>query len=162
MYYVATSTGLYATATLAGDNTVWERQGATTIGTTVTPVVETRASDGLVVAGTHGNGVFSTRVTHAWQITGFEDVAQAPSFAASLFPNPSRTPASLQLTTQRAHAGSVLVVDAQGRTRHRQELRVTEGSSTHSLPAHLPAGVYTVQVTLSGGGARTLRWIKAE
>lgn len=63
IYYVGTSTGLYSTAYLNGENTIWEQEGAETIGNVVVDMIDTRNSDGMVVAATHGNGVFSATVT---------------------------------------------------------------------------------------------------
>lgn len=63
IYYVGTSTGLYSTAFLNGENTIWEQEGAETIGNVVIDMIDTRESDGQVVAATHGNGVFSSTVT---------------------------------------------------------------------------------------------------
>ncbi|WP_462252082.1 T9SS type A sorting domain-containing protein [Ekhidna sp.] len=65
-FYVGTSTGLYSTETLDGENTIWTREDESGIGSTVVEHMLTRA-DGLVVAATHGNGVYSANV-------GFFDV----------------------------------------------------------------------------------------
>ncbi len=62
VYFVATSTGLYSTTSLNGSSTVWVQEGATTIGNAVIDACDTRASDGLVVVGTHGGGVYSGNV----------------------------------------------------------------------------------------------------
>ncbi|MBI3259863.1 MAG: T9SS type A sorting domain-containing protein [Ignavibacteriae bacterium] len=65
IYYVGTSTGLYSTALLNGENTIWEQEGSETIGNVVVDMIDTRDSDGKVVAATHGNGVFSSTVTQS-------------------------------------------------------------------------------------------------
>ncbi len=59
VYLAGTSTGLYATTSLSGSVT-WTQQATTTIGNAVVDMVVSRPSDGLVVAGTHANGVYST------------------------------------------------------------------------------------------------------
>jgi hypothetical protein len=56
-YFAGTSTGLYSTALLDGDNTVWEQEGPTTIGNTVINMIAARNYDGLIAVGTHGSGV---------------------------------------------------------------------------------------------------------
>jgi hypothetical protein len=61
-YYVGTSTGIYSTTTPNGTSTVWSQEGSSEIGTVVTDVIDARESDGTVIAGTHGNGVFSTTI----------------------------------------------------------------------------------------------------
>jgi len=60
LYFVGTSTGLYSTEELVGNETVWAQEGASTIGNVVVDMIDARASDGFVVAATHGNGVYST------------------------------------------------------------------------------------------------------
>jgi hypothetical protein len=62
VYFAATSTGLYSTTSLNGTNTVWLQEGTGTIGNVVVDMIAARPSDGVVVIGTHGAGVFSTNV----------------------------------------------------------------------------------------------------
>lgn len=61
-FFVGTSTGLYSTDLLDGTNTQWIREGEDDIGATVVEHMITRL-DGLVVAATHGNGVYSATVS---------------------------------------------------------------------------------------------------
>lgn len=58
-YFVGTSTGLYSTTSLNGKNTVWSKESPSGIGEVVVEHLVSRASDGLVLVGTHGNGVYS-------------------------------------------------------------------------------------------------------
>jgi hypothetical protein len=152
---------------LDGDNTVWIRQGASSIGTSVVPVVTSRASDGLVVAGTHGNGAFSTRITHNWQITGVKDVAKVPQFVATLSPNPSNGPVTLSIMSSKAGSLKVSVLDMQGRTRwSKSGVQVgVSGEVRTEIPENgLPAGTYIVRIegTTNALGSRTLRWVKVD
>lgn len=57
-YFVGTSVGLFMTQSLDGENTVWEQQAVNSIGNVVVSQVVVRPIEGLVVASTHGNGVF--------------------------------------------------------------------------------------------------------
>lgn len=57
-YFAGTSVGLFMTQTLDGDNTVWTQQGVNEIGNVIASSVKVRPIEGIVVAGTHGNGVF--------------------------------------------------------------------------------------------------------
>ena len=57
-YFAATSTGLYSCFQLAGGSTVWHQEGASEIGNVVVDMVAVRPADKLVVAGTHGKGLF--------------------------------------------------------------------------------------------------------
>jgi hypothetical protein len=113
-YFVGTSTGLYATSTVNGAATVWIKEGSTTIGNMPVDMVVSRSTDNLVVAGTHGNGVYSHVYNEPLAV-----VAQAgrpTSFALiQNFPNPVRT--STTITYQLAQAGQVRlqVFDLSGR-----------------------------------------------
>ena len=57
-YLVGTSTGLYSTKVLNGLSTVWAQVDPSILGVAVVEQVRSR-DDGLVVVGTHGNGLFS-------------------------------------------------------------------------------------------------------
>ena len=68
-YLVGTSVGVWSTSLLNGKNTVWGLEGANTIGNVVVDALAGRASDGLVVAGTHGRGVFSANYGGSSDVT---------------------------------------------------------------------------------------------
>lgn len=70
-YYAATSVGLYSTTSLSS-NTEWKRESPNGIGTVVVNDVETRPSDGQVLAGTHANGVYSSDLPVPVQVANFE------------------------------------------------------------------------------------------
>lgn len=87
VYLVGGSTGLYATSTISGTSTVWIQQGVNTIGRSIVDMIATRPSDGLVVAATHGNGVFSTNITSINDIVSVKENEAALS--VQLYPNPA-------------------------------------------------------------------------
>jgi hypothetical protein len=63
-YFCATSVGLYSADTLLlhasnQPGTQWALEGADEIGSTVVDHMDVRAADGLVLAATHGNGMFA-------------------------------------------------------------------------------------------------------
>lgn len=60
IYLAGTSLGLYITNNLEGDNTVWNKEGETTIGNSIVSMIKTRPVEGQVFVATHGNGVFQT------------------------------------------------------------------------------------------------------
>lgn len=64
LYFVGTSTGLYATDALAGGTTVWEKVGGTVDKINFSPCVSMRlrTSDNNFVVGTHGSGLFQLSV----------------------------------------------------------------------------------------------------
>ena len=58
-YLLGTSVGVYSTSVLNGMSTVWGLEGQNSIGNLVVDALAGRASDGMVVAATHGRGVYS-------------------------------------------------------------------------------------------------------
>lgn len=58
LFLVGTSTGLYSTQVINGATTVWTQVDPTGIGNVVVEQIRSR-EDGLVVVGTHGNGLYS-------------------------------------------------------------------------------------------------------
>lgn len=60
-YFVGTSAGIYSTTTLDGASTIWEQEDPAGIGNVVVEHFASRR-DGRLVAGSHGNGIFSTDI----------------------------------------------------------------------------------------------------
>ncbi|MCB9211701.1 MAG: hypothetical protein H6609_20250 [Ignavibacteriales bacterium] len=58
LFLVATSTGVYSTTQLNGNNTNWFLEGANSIGNVIVNYLSSRKSDGRIVVGTHGRGAF--------------------------------------------------------------------------------------------------------
>ncbi|MFA6260999.1 MAG: T9SS type A sorting domain-containing protein [Bacteroidia bacterium] len=59
LYFVGTSTGLFATSKLDGMNTVWSRQGPRSIGYNVVTMMDYRATDHTLAVATYGAGTFT-------------------------------------------------------------------------------------------------------
>ena len=87
LYFVATSTGLYATNEIAGQETVWTQMGANTIGSVVCEQVKTRAADSLVVLATHGNGIYTTKIQSVEDVISVEEFVNVQKM--SIYPNPA-------------------------------------------------------------------------
>ncbi len=113
LYFAATSTGLYRADDLDGMATTWVQEGATAIGNVVVDMVRSRPADGLVVAATHGNGVYVARAV-------VTDVEPSPPTVRSFalhppYPNPFTE--TTVLTYQLDEPAQVVldVLDIQGR-----------------------------------------------
>jgi FlgD Ig-like domain len=89
VYFLATSTGVYSTTSLNGANTSWVQEGSTSIGNAVVDMIAARPADGLVVAGTHGRGVYSARV-NTTAVDGSDENAGLPQefLLSQNYPNP--------------------------------------------------------------------------
>lgn len=59
VYFAGTSAGLYSTEELNGINTVWQMEGAETIGNVVINMIKVRPYDGKIAIGTHANGIYT-------------------------------------------------------------------------------------------------------
>lgn len=94
VYFVGTSTGLYATKKIDGANTVWTRQGATSIGTNIVTMMHHRKTDGRMVVATYGAGVFEAYVQSLDPHTGIKEAVEA--HATLLYPNPAYNNVSVQ------------------------------------------------------------------
>lgn len=62
IYFVATSTGVYSTESINGTGTTWLQEGGGVIGNVDVDMLVGRPEDGLIVAGTHGRGVYSANL----------------------------------------------------------------------------------------------------
>jgi hypothetical protein len=82
VYLVGTSTGVYSTSHLAGDYTVWQQEGAETLGNVMVYQIDSRHSDGYVVAASFGLGMFSTNIS---------SLASAPQKPELLYPKADTT-----------------------------------------------------------------------
>lgn len=83
---VGTSTGIYSAESLAGINTVWEQEGANTVGNVLVTMIKYHSGDGTIIAGTHGNGMYESHVSDVWPIEIDRDEQQLAVNDA--YPNP--------------------------------------------------------------------------
>lgn len=96
IYFAGTSTGLYSTTRLNGDETMWVREAPETLGNSIVDMIDVRQSDGFVAVGTHGSGVWSTTVG----LLGVETTQLAGSglVVEQSYPNPMRERATIEFT----------------------------------------------------------------
>ena len=114
VYFVGTSRGVFSTAQLNGANTVWTLEAPTTIGYAVVDMIASQARDGLVVAATHGNGVFSTTVS----VVKVEEERPRTVRRFRLsqnYPNPFNASTRIEFELPEAADVKLMVYDIQGR-----------------------------------------------
>jgi hypothetical protein len=97
VYFLGTSTGLYATKKISGMQTNWTRQGPTTIGTQPVTMMQHRVTDGRMVVSTYGSGVFVAFVNSLDPTTGLKSVQQVDF---NIFPNPTSESITLENLTK--------------------------------------------------------------
>ena len=95
IYWVAASTGLYATDSLNGNSTVWVQQATNTIGNSVCDMVDVRQSDGLVAVATHTRGVYTANITSLSNIVTVHNLKSNTDLQVAVYPNPTSGKASL-------------------------------------------------------------------
>jgi len=64
IYFAGTSIGLFSTAFLNDNSTVWKKEGLNKIGNVTVHMVDARHSDSYVAVGTHAVGVFTGYYIH--------------------------------------------------------------------------------------------------
>lgn len=134
-YFCGTSAGLFAADSLIlstvtpGSGTKWVLQSPDKIGTSVVDYVEVRPVDGLVVAATHGMGMFSANFPVT--VGGFEPSEQGSEVL--VWPNPARTEAWIK--GNGTSETEIRLFNAQGRL-------VREGHGRRIDLQNLPNGVY--------------------
>jgi hypothetical protein len=111
-YYVGTSTGLYSTVALNGASTVWAQEGASTIGNVVVDMIQTRAVDGLVVVGTHGQGVFSGTASPT-SVAG--DLRPVSTALMQNYPNPFNPSTTIRYSLSKTDHVTLKIFDVTGR-----------------------------------------------
>ncbi len=153
-YFIATSTGLYATDSLQGAKTVWTLQSPDGIGNTVCTMIDSRPSDGFVVVGTHGNGAFSTHVNYTYQVTGLKPSAERiAAFNVNIYPNPMQVQANISVELKHAQQINIAVIDQQGRMLENiYNGNMQAGKNTVTLHNNgWPKGVYYLRISSKAG-----------
>jgi hypothetical protein len=115
-YFVATSTGMYATDTLMGTNTVWVQQGTNQIGNMVCDMIDTRAADGTVLVATHGHGIYSTKITSISDLgttTTVKELVKETNF--TLYPNPASGKTTIKVNLFKEDELTITITDLYGR-----------------------------------------------
>jgi hypothetical protein len=150
LYLVGTSVGLFGTATLNDNNTVWEQVGDTEIGAVVVEFLEYRENDGLLVVATHGNGIYQTNLTSIADVLSTENIKG--SFDLKVFPNPVVDRLSLTVNMDKIADGKVIIYDELGRKvgeERDQKLYFGENVIQLNIADYQP-GIYFVSLSIEG------------
>jgi len=146
VFLVGTSTGLYATDTLIANSTAWVQQGTSTIGSNIVDMIDYRTTDGLVVVGTHGNGVFSTHITSINDITAIKDI-DPNSLKMELFPNPTTSKLTVTLSNYSSIKNiKITIVNELGMVISSIPSTNIIGNSLQIDVSNFPNGVYYLNV----------------
>ncbi|MBL7997531.1 MAG: hypothetical protein JNL32_02720 [Candidatus Kapabacteria bacterium] len=138
IYYAGTSSGLFYTTELRGDQTQWIRIDE--VGTVIVNMLKVRDSDGFVAVATHGLGVFTFNAKLSGASSVQRDVAEV--FCSSAAPNPSSGDVRLLLSQPIESPHTLTVLDGRGIAVHKQTVVAGAGEVIHLSLSHLPGGVY--------------------
>ena len=109
LYFVSTSTGLYATNQIEGTATVWTQMGANTIGNVVCEQIKTRAADSLLVVATHGNGIYTSKIESVDDVISLAEFEK--EYELTVYPNPSSSSISINIIGE----STLAIYDIQGK-----------------------------------------------
>lgn len=136
VYFVGTSTGLYATDTLMGTSTVWTRQSSAGIANVPVDMMDVRRSDGLVAVATHGIGFWAGNVTSSGQVTSVKE--RNSNTALMVYPNPANGPVTVSFNLDQDGTYEIEILDELGKL-------------VKKIPSkNYPAGMQKVSLELSG------------
>ena len=146
-YFCGTSVGLYSADTLilhatGQPGTQWTLEAPDLIGSTVVPFVDVRASDGLVVAASHGIGMFTANFTLP---VGTGEPVQSPT--VQVWPNPAWDYAAFQISGPGAENVEVRLFNLQGKMVRQTQLY---GSNGRVDLNGLAAGTYVYELRGKG------------
>ena len=146
LYFVSTSTGLYATNQIEGTATVWTQMGANTIGNVVCEQIKTRAADSLLVVATHGNGIYTSKIESVDDVISLAEFEK--EYELTVYPNPSSSSISINIIGE----STLAIYDIQGK----QVLFIQNVSAETKVDiSELQTGFYFAETSLG-----TVKWLK--
>ena len=157
MYLVGTSTGVYATNHLDSTATIWQQQGTNSIGKIVVPMLDVRLADGLVVAGTHANGIFYANLTDTLDMLAsvFENERAGKNYV-SVFPNPASS--QLAICNSQLANSDIEVYDIRGQKVFSQPQTSNQKSQTVIDVSEFIPGIYFAVLKNSTGEKAVARF----
>tara|TARA_B110000483_G_scaffold159310_1_gene189072 strand:- start:1322 stop:2413 length:1092 start_codon:yes stop_codon:yes gene_type:complete len=152
LYLVGTTVGLFGTANLDGQNTVWEQIGHNAFGSTIVEFLTYRPSDGLLVVGTFGNGVYQSNLNSISDVLGVENQVQLVDLDWSIFPNPTNDKATITYKLNIASEVKINVIDELGKKIKLTDLYYgIQGANSIKLDlTNLKSGIYFVNMSVEG------------
>jgi hypothetical protein len=159
IYWVAASTGLYATdrlvqdsaASRKADSTIWVQQSTNAIGNSVCNMVDIRPSDGLVAIATHTHGMYTANITNVNQVATISTINKPQGFQLVGYPNPSSGQVSVSFMLSEESNVVLNLYDVRGRmVKEMVNNRMSAGP--HIVPfngSELRSGIY--YCTLNSG-----------
>jgi photosystem II stability/assembly factor-like uncharacterized protein len=150
LYLVGTSVGLYGTANLDGTNTIWKQVAPQIIGSVVVEFLTYRPNDGLLIVGTHGNGIYQTNISSVGDVLALDD-KQNNLNEITLYPNPTTGKLTLSFTTQKSTNATWTLYNELGKKIKIDKQKLIVGNNQINLDLKkLKKGVYFVSMEIDG------------
>ncbi|MEA3444234.1 MAG: T9SS type A sorting domain-containing protein, partial [Bacteroidota bacterium] len=149
LYFAGTSIGLFVTHQLDSLNTEWHQIGGDDFGNVVVEMVYTRETDGLVIAATHGKGIYTTHITSIEQVIPLsENEISTNKIDFRVYPNPIIDRATIDISLNYPDDLKISVFDLSGRiVRKIEENHVESGSHSFEIDiSELKSGTYVLKI----------------
>tara|TARA_R110002096_G_scaffold434360_3_gene655708 strand:- start:9541 stop:12348 length:2808 start_codon:yes stop_codon:yes gene_type:complete len=149
-YVLGTSTGVYTTTTLSGNNTIWTKESPEIIGSSIAEAIDYRSSDQTIAIGTHGRGIFIGTANNA-VANEDETVTEVPnSFSLSQnYPNPFNPTTNIEFNLPSSAKVTLTVYDVNGRlvaTILNNSQRMAGQHAVSFNAENLASGVYLYEI----------------
>tara|TARA_B110000444_G_scaffold255596_1_gene290273 strand:- start:1382 stop:2392 length:1011 start_codon:yes stop_codon:yes gene_type:complete len=151
LYLVGTTVGLFGSSNLDGQSTVWKQIGSSTFGSTIVEFLTYRPSDGLLVVGTFGNGVYETNLTNIGDVLGIDNQKQILGLDWNIYPNPVNDKTTITYKLNNASVAKVDIIDELGK-----KVKLTgfykgvRGVNTVQLNlTNLKSGIYFITLSIA-------------
>ncbi len=142
IYFAGTSTGLYSTTTLDGDNTIWTQESPDMIGNIVVDMIKVR-EDGTVAIGTHGNGIYSAQFDIS---TAIQERSITDNINAKIYPNPTNGIFTIEIQDEIPSDYLIVIYNMKGQLIYYSKKRSAKGlQQTINLQKHAK-GIYSIEV----------------
>lgn len=164
VYLVGTSVGLFATNLLDSIYTVWYQQGDNSIGKIVVPMMDTRASDGIVAAATHANGIFTANIYAIDDVVGISQKEKTNlNISAGVYPNPASDVIFIRYQSKEPADAEVFIRDSRGALVRKIAVG-NKDAGTHEISfdaSVLKAGLYFAELRTSSGKSAVTKFMVA-
>lgn len=154
IYLAGTSAGLFSTTELNGESTVWQMEGASTIGNAVVNMIASRPFDGTVAVATHANGIYTASLPVVPEVS-VEALAER-MVTVSAFPNPTVDEIHFNMQLMPGEMTEMNIYSLDGKLLNTKKWKAIGREQLSWEAAH--AGTFIYQLK-SGSTARTGKFV---
>ena len=109
-----------------------------------------RQNDGLLVVGTHGNGIYQTNISSVGDVLALDD-KQANLEKLKIYPNPTTDKVNLDFTTQKSTTATWALYNELGKKVKTGSKKLIAGNNQISINMqNIKSGIYFVSLEVDG------------